>query len=61
MYETDSEKRGYATSAEDLKELWRKAVKYQVMTRVADMVEAENKKARRRREVFLPRVGEESS
>ncbi len=44
MYETDSEKRGYATSEDDLKELWRKALKYQVMTRVADMVETENKK-----------------
>jgi carboxyl-terminal processing protease len=44
MYETDPDKHGYARSEAELKDLWYKSLKYQVMTRVADMIEAENKK-----------------
>lgn len=43
-YESDAEKRGYAKGEKELKEIWRKSLKYQVMTRLDDLLEAEEKK-----------------
>lgn len=41
--ETDVEKRGYAENEKALKELWRKQLKFQVLTRLADKLEEQKK------------------
>lgn len=43
--ETDVDKRGYAANDAELKELWRKQLKFQVLTRLADKLD-EQKKAK---------------
>lgn len=43
-YETDVKKREYAKNNRKLKDEWRKSLKYQVMSRLSDMLEAEEKK-----------------
>ncbi len=43
--EVDAEKRNYATSKGELKEIWRKSLKYETMTRVKEMLEDQKKAA----------------
>jgi carboxyl-terminal processing protease len=43
-YETNVEKREYAKNSRKLKDAWRKSLKYQVMSRLSDMLAAEEKK-----------------
>ena len=43
-YETDVDKRDFAKNERKLKDMWRRSLKYQVMSRLADMLEAEEKK-----------------
>lgn len=40
--ELDSEKKSFAASDDELKERWRKSLKYEVMTRLAGMIEEQN-------------------
>jgi hypothetical protein len=44
-YETNYEKRDYAANDEELKEMWRKALKFQTMNRIADMMDEDEKAA----------------
>lgn len=43
-YESDPDKREFAKNERELKEIWRKSLKFQVMTRLKEMVDAEEKK-----------------
>jgi carboxyl-terminal processing protease len=42
-FQTDADKRDFAANEIALKEEWRKTLKYQVLTRIADMMEAQEK------------------
>ncbi len=41
--ELDSDKKGFAASDEELKEAWRKNLKYEVMTRLSDLLEEQSR------------------
>ncbi|MGB0864500.1 MAG: carboxy terminal-processing peptidase [Saprospiraceae bacterium] len=43
-YETSADKREYAKNSRKLKDVWRKSLKYQVMSRLTTMLDAEEKK-----------------
>ena len=43
--EVDPEKREFASSKKELKEIWRKSLKYEAMTRIKDMLEDQEKAA----------------
>lgn len=42
-FETDADKADFAVNNERLKDLWRKSLKYQVLTRLNDMIDLQNK------------------
>ncbi len=43
-YQVDADKRGYAKNKKAIKETWKKSMKYQIVTTIADMLEAEENK-----------------
>ncbi len=56
MYEVDAEKRGFVSTKEQLKERWRKSLKYQTLTRLVDALESQEKKIEEKKKDFTPKT-----
>jgi carboxyl-terminal processing protease len=54
-YETDGEKLKYAATEEDLKNEWRKMLKYQVVSRLDEMLSNQEKALEKKDSVFTPK------
>ncbi len=58
-YETDPEKRGFAKNDAELKELWRKILKFEVLSSLADKLEAQKKAVKVPENESRPKTQEE--